>query len=83
MGALGRRIAILTAAALLSSTSVLARDIPDNVKTFVDKIRKQGQCDNVLAGGFHSSDGDSGGMVSPAFYAVARHAHPSNTTPRL
>jgi len=61
----------LLVAALLSS-SVVARDIPENVKTFYDKIRKQGQCDNVLAGGFHSSDGDSGGTIprppSPPFH---------------
>lgn len=41
-------------------TASLARDVPDNVRSFMDKVREKGQCDNVLAGGFHSSDGDSG-----------------------
>ncbi|KJK92270.1 hypothetical protein H633G_03818 [Metarhizium anisopliae BRIP 53284] len=37
-----------------------ARDVPANVKSFYNSIRGQGQCRNVLAGGFHSIDGDSG-----------------------
>ncbi|KAM0327181.1 hypothetical protein ACHAQA_006313 [Verticillium albo-atrum] len=49
----------LLASALLA-TSVLARDIPENVKDFYDHVRAQKKCDKVLAGGFHSTDGDSG-----------------------
>ncbi|KFG78797.1 chitosanase [Metarhizium anisopliae] len=37
-----------------------ARDVPANVKSFYNSIRGQGQCRNVLTGGFHSIDGDSG-----------------------
>lgn len=50
---------------LVASLSALAavttaRDIPSNVKSFYDSIRSQRQCRNVLAGGFHSIQGDSG-----------------------
>ncbi|KAK7403783.1 hypothetical protein QQX98_010425 [Neonectria punicea] len=37
-----------------------ARSVPANVKTFHDSVVKQAKCNNVLAGGFYSSDGDSG-----------------------
>jgi hypothetical protein len=46
----------------LTATTALARDIPDNLQKLVDDIRTQGKCNDVLADGFHSSDGDSGGM---------------------
>ncbi|KAM4063972.1 fungal chitosanase of glycosyl hydrolase group 75 domain-containing protein [Hirsutella rhossiliensis] len=39
---------------------VSARDVPGNIQSFLDNIRAQKQCKNVLAGGFHSSNGDSG-----------------------
>ncbi|KAK2590324.1 hypothetical protein QQS21_011986, partial [Conoideocrella luteorostrata] len=49
---------------LLSTTAwaslAAARDLPSNVKNFYDSVRSQGQCRNVLAGGFHSVQGDSG-----------------------
>ncbi|KAH7347824.1 fungal chitosanase [Plectosphaerella cucumerina] len=44
----------------LAATTALARDIPDNLQKLVDDIRTQGKCNDVLADGFHSSDGDSG-----------------------
>ncbi|KAG8417976.1 hypothetical protein J3458_005424 [Metarhizium acridum] len=49
-------------AASLSALAAVAaaRDVPANVKSFYNSIRGQGQCRNVLAGGFHSIDGDSG-----------------------
>ncbi|POR38915.1 Endo-chitosanase [Tolypocladium paradoxum] len=50
----------LLASATLLAAVVSARDVPSNVKSFVDSIRGQKQCRNVLAGGFHSSAGDSG-----------------------
>ncbi|KAG6018100.1 hypothetical protein E4U43_007573 [Claviceps pusilla] len=37
-----------------------ARDVPSNVKALYDQIRSQGQCQNVLAGGFHSQQNDRG-----------------------
>lgn len=50
--------------AALSSTAALARDVPENLQKLLDDIRAQGKCDNVLADGFHSSDGDSGGKCA-------------------
>ncbi|KAF4975923.1 hypothetical protein FZEAL_7340 [Fusarium zealandicum] len=35
------------------------RQVPSNVKSFYDSVVRQGSCKNVLADGFHSSDGDS------------------------
>ncbi|KAM9883520.1 Endo-chitosanase [Verticillium dahliae] len=40
--------------------SSIARDIPNNLRSFYNHIRDQKQCKNALATGFHSSDGDSG-----------------------
>lgn len=39
---------------------VSGRDIPTNVKNFYDAVVAQGKCNDVLAGGFHSAEGDSG-----------------------
>lgn len=54
---------LLASAALLAVVS--ARDVPGNVRSFVDAVRGQKQCKNVLAGGFHSSDNDSGSACRP------------------
>ncbi|KAJ6443208.1 LOW QUALITY PROTEIN: chitosanase [Purpureocillium lavendulum] len=54
---LGASLAV-TAAVLGAVAS--ARDVPSNVRSFYDGIRAQKQCRNVLAGGFHSVQGDSG-----------------------
>lgn len=51
----------LLATAALFLGLAASRDIPGNVKNFYDAIVTQGQCNNVLASRFHSSDGDSGG----------------------
>ncbi|KAG7135430.1 Endo-chitosanase like protein [Verticillium longisporum] len=48
----------LIATAALSTA--IARDIPNNLRSFYNHIRDQKQCKNALATGFHSSDGDSG-----------------------
>lgn len=48
----------------LLGAAVSARDVPGNVQSFLDNIRAQRQCRNVLAGGFHSSDDDSGSKSS-------------------
>ncbi|KAM0277353.1 hypothetical protein ACHAQH_005869 [Verticillium albo-atrum] len=48
----------LIASAFLATA--LARDIPENLKSFYDHIRDQKHCKKVLAGGFHSTDNDSG-----------------------
>lgn len=37
-----------------------ARDVPTNVRDFYNSIVSQGQCNNVLADGFYSSDNDGG-----------------------
>ncbi|KAF7560638.1 hypothetical protein G7046_g3518 [Stylonectria norvegica] len=49
-------------ATLLASLIALAsaRDVPANVKTFYNSIVAQKQCNNILATGFHSTDGDAG-----------------------
>lgn len=39
---------------------VTARDVPDNIKAFKESIIEQGSCNDTLAKGFHSSDGDDG-----------------------
>ena len=43
-------------AALMAVASVLARDIPQNVRTLYNSIRAQDHCSNTLATGFWSSD---------------------------
>jgi hypothetical protein len=60
MASVARFVALAT---LLSGAAVIgasAREIPDTLQDFYDYITDQGECDNVLAGGFHSTDGDSG-----------------------
>ncbi|KAF5019975.1 hypothetical protein F66182_8006 [Fusarium sp. NRRL 66182] len=57
MGSL--RLLLFASLAALAST----RDIPDNVKAFRDSIVNQGSCNETLASGFHSSDGDDGSYV--------------------
>jgi hypothetical protein len=39
---------------------VTARDVPDNIKAFKESIIEQGSCNDTLAKGFHSADGDDG-----------------------
>ncbi|KPM45293.1 hypothetical protein AK830_g1259 [Neonectria ditissima] len=39
------------------------RDIPANVKAFYSAVVAQGSCNKVLAGGFHSAEGDSGNFT--------------------
>jgi len=53
------RSSLAVTAAVLGAVAS-ARDVPSNVKSFYDGIRAQKQCRNVLAGGFHSVQGDSG-----------------------
>ncbi|KAM0376176.1 hypothetical protein ACHAPY_007499 [Fusarium culmorum] len=50
---------------LLASVAALAscRDVPDNIKAFKESIVKQGSCNDPLAKGFHSADGDDGSYV--------------------
>ena len=59
-------IAIMKAAVtslLLAAAAapVLARDVPQNIKDLYNSIRGQGQCNNMLKGGFYSQEGDSKG----------------------
>lgn len=50
------------AASVVALASIAtARDLPSNVENFYDSVRGQQQCRNVLAGGFHSIQDDSGG----------------------
>lgn len=37
-----------------------ARDVPANVRDFYDSVVGQGECSNVLADGFYSTDNDGG-----------------------
>lgn len=41
------------------ATSVVARDIPDNVQALYDSIRGQGSCKKKLASGFYAKAGGS------------------------
>ncbi|KAL7793739.1 glycoside hydrolase family 75 protein [Trichoderma ceciliae] len=43
----------------LVASPALARQIPANVKSLYNSIRAQGQCKNILKGGFYSQEGDS------------------------
>jgi hypothetical protein len=43
----------------LVASPVLARQIPANVQSLYNSIRAQGQCKNILKGGFYSQEGDS------------------------
>ncbi|KAL6412146.1 glycoside hydrolase family 75 [Ilyonectria robusta] len=52
------RTPLVAASVLLGLAS--ARSVPTNVKSFYDAVVAQGKCNNVLAGGFYSEDGDSG-----------------------
>ncbi|KAL7934681.1 glycoside hydrolase family 75 protein [Trichoderma chlorosporum] len=45
--------------AALAASPALARQIPSNVQSLYNSIRAQGQCNNVLKGGFYSQEGDS------------------------
>ncbi|EYB21494.1 hypothetical protein FG05_04230 [Fusarium graminearum] len=57
MGSL--RLLLLASVAALTS----CRDVPDNIKAFKESIVKQGSCNDPLAKGFHSADGDDGSYV--------------------
>lgn len=46
----------------LLAAPALARGVPANIKALYDSIRSQGQCSNVLQGGFFSQEDDSKGM---------------------
>lgn len=59
------RSSLAVTAAVLGAVAS-ARDVPSNVKSFYDGIRAQKQCRNVLAGGFHSVQGDSGSTSQPS-----------------
>lgn len=50
----------LVAASVLVGLAA-ARSVPANVQSFYDAVVAQSKCSNVLASGFYSSDGDSGG----------------------
>jgi hypothetical protein len=41
---------------VMTVSEVVARDVPSNVKDLYNRIRDQGECENVLAKGFRSSD---------------------------
>ncbi|OTA00985.1 GH75 protein [Trichoderma parareesei] len=45
--------------AALAASPALARQIPSNVQSLYNSIRAQGQCKNILKGGFFSQEGDS------------------------
>ncbi|KAK1690041.1 fungal chitosanase [Colletotrichum godetiae] len=47
---------------VLLAAQASTRDIPSNVKDFYDFVRGRNKCHHVLASGFHSSEGDSGGF---------------------
>lgn len=49
----------LVSTLLLAAAS--ARDVPSNVRDFYNSVVGQGKCNNILADGFYSIDGDSGG----------------------
>lgn len=53
-------IPFLFVAAALAPRLAAARDVPDNLKKLYSDIVQQGQCDDKLASGFHSTDGDDG-----------------------
>jgi hypothetical protein len=44
------------------STTVVAREVPSNVRSFYNKVKAQDRCPNELQGGFHSKDDDNKGM---------------------
>ncbi|CZS82481.1 unnamed protein product [Fusarium graminearum] len=52
---------LLLLASVVALTS--CRDVPDNIKAFKESIVKQGSCNDPLAKGFHSADGDDGSYV--------------------
>ncbi|OHE92055.1 fungal chitosanase [Colletotrichum orchidophilum] len=47
---------------ILLATPALTRDIPSNLQDFYAFVRGRNKCHHVLASGFHSSEGDSGGF---------------------
>lgn len=49
---------------LMGAASVTARDIPSNVKTFVDSIKSKGTCSNKLATGFYAKDSGPNSMFT-------------------
>ncbi|RKL24513.1 hypothetical protein BFJ68_g516 [Fusarium oxysporum] len=53
------------------ATLVSCRDVPDNIKVFKQSIIKQGSCNDTLAEGFHSADGDDGCKPSKIRVATA------------
>ena len=55
----------LLIAATISAQAVAARDVPGNIRDFYQSITSQGQCNDVLAKGFYSKDGDGPGKISP------------------
>ncbi|KAF9877999.1 zn 2cys6 transcription factor [Colletotrichum karsti] len=54
------RAGVLLAIIASVAPSVLALEIPSNVKDFYDHVRNRGECRHELKGGFHSMEGDSG-----------------------
>lgn len=61
---------VLAAAGLAS-----ARDVPQNVRDFYNTVVGRGQCDNVLASGFHSVYGGGGGK-HPLFPVSSKTEQP-------
>lgn len=46
--------------------AALARDVPQNVRDLYNSIKNQGECSNVLQGGFFAlSDGSGGALRYP------------------
>jgi hypothetical protein len=56
----------LLATSLIIAGGAMAREVPSNVRDFVNSVRGKGQCDNVLARGFFTSWDDTvGGTLWP------------------
>jgi hypothetical protein len=51
----------LLATSLIIAGGAMAREVPSNVRDFVNSVRGKGQCDNVLARGFFTSWDDTVG----------------------
>ena len=48
-----------------TSSTVGAREVPANVRSFYNKVKAQDRCPNELQGGFHSEENDNKGMPLP------------------
>ncbi|CAI6099512.1 unnamed protein product [Clonostachys chloroleuca] len=53
----------LVSVLLAAAAPAIARDVPANIRQFYDNVTSKSSCQNTLAGGFYSKDGDSGKAV--------------------